>query len=265
MRGSILSLSLPAAWSCVAGILAAPALASGGSVVLPVTFAGLPVGAMEYTVRVKGSDYTIDGQGETGGLGRLASSASSTFRSRGRLGPDAPLPRSHSLAYRDGDKEGSASIRFRAGSIASVKETPPPTPRKDRVPVTKAMLKGAIDPTSAMILPLPADAALAEVCGRTLKISDARNVFTLTFTPDRSVRLKDGTRAHRCAVRYKALGGHRTSSRGVSRFERNRSLRIIYAPLATGSGNRPVWALVGFRMKTRFGIVRGTASGVDGA
>lgn len=245
-------------------IMAVPVAAEprSGSVVLPVSFAGLPVGKLEYTVTLDGQRYTIDGRGATGGVGRLASSASSVFRARGRLGANGPVPRSHSLSYRDGKKEGSASIRFSKGQVVSTKETPPPTPRKDRVPVPKGARAGAVDPTSALIVPAAAKADIAAVCARKLKIFDARNLFTLTMRPSRTIRLADGTRAHICAAAYKAIGGHRASSKAVKRFERNRSLSITYAPIVQG-GDTTVWGIVGFRAKTRFGTARGEAKGVD--
>ena len=260
-RAAAAALAL-AAWAPLAHAADAPE----ASVNLPVRFAGLPVGAMEYTVRVEGDRYTVDGTGRTGGVGRLVSSASSTFRSRGRLGDGRPVPQSHSVSYRDGAKEGTAAIRFRPGARPTASETPPPTPGKSRVPVTDAMLEGALDPTSAMLVPAPPDASAATVCGRTIRVWDARNVFDLALAPQGSNRLADGTPTHVCTVRYTPLGGHSSTSRGVQRFSRNRSIRIEFAPLfpvgaAEGTG---LWGLVGFRMKTRFGIVRGRAEGVDG-
>ena len=244
--------------------LVSPALAASGSVTLRATFAGLPVGKMEYTVRLDDGRYTVDGEGATGGVGRLASSASSVFRAKGRLGKAAPVPSNHSVTYRDGKKEGSAAIKFSRGRVVSKSETPPPTPRKDRVPVTDDMVAGAVDPTSALILPAPKDASLASICGRTIKVFDARNVFTLTMAPLKSGKLDDGTRLHTCSVTYRALGGHRASSKAVARFQRNGSMRIGFAPVVT-QGGRAVWGVAAFQVKTRFGRARATAKGIEPA
>ena len=139
--------------------------------------------------------------------------------------------------------------------MASATESPPPKPRKDRVAATKAMLQGAIDPISAMIVPAAPKASLKTVCNRTIKVSDARNVFTLVLSPLKSDRLRSGARTHTCAVRYKPLGGHRASSKSVKRFARNRTLRMTFAPLTPS-----VWGVVGFSLKSRYGRVRGSAS-----
>ena len=230
------------------------AFADTATVELGVNLLGLPVGSARYTVTVDGDSYRIEGTGRTGGVGRLASSASSKFSAEGRIADGRVRPASHALSYRDGDKRGSASITFAKGRVASASETPPPKPRKDRVPVTPDMLRGTIDPTSALILAAPHDAKLAELCSRTLRVSDARNVFELTLSPDRSGKLK-GRRTHTCRARYRPLGGHRASSEAVKRVAKNRSLRITYAPLADG-----VWGVVGFQVRTRVGTARGVAS-----
>ena len=267
MRALAISLVLAATAPALA--VAPPALANGtlpkaASVTLPATFAGLPVGKLTYTVSVEGDRYVVSGEGATGGVGRLASSASSVFRAKGQLVGNAPVPSSHSVNYRDGKKEGAAAIKFERGRVVSKSETPPPTPRPDRVPVTDDMITGAVDPTSALILPASADADLAEICDRTIKVFDARNLFTLALAPEKSGRLADGTTVHICRVAYDALGGHRASSKAVARFEKNGSLRLGFSPVA-GDGDRSVWGVSRFEVRTRFGRARAVARGIDPA
>ena len=261
MRILVAAALVAAAAPLAPPVFAPPALANGDTVRVRLSFARLPVGRMAYTVRRDGARYTIDGTVDVGGVARVASSASGAFRSRGTLGADGPVPARHELSYRDGRKEGATSIRFAAGQAPKATETPPPKPRRDRVPVTDAALRGAIDPGSALLVVAPKDAGAKGVCDRTRKVFDGRNVFRLTMSGTAAGRLKDGTPTRTCRVRYEPIAGHRTSRDAVKRLRRAK-MELTFAALG---GEPHVWGLIAFEVPTRYGTARGRARGVDPA
>ena len=231
------------------------AQAAGGKVSLRLSFAGVPVGKLDYSVKIEGDRYTITGEGGTLGVASVASSAKGRATSSGVLTKDGPVPASHDVDWKDGRKKGRLAMRLTGGTVTSL-DIAPKRKRRNRVKVTDAHKVGVIDPASAMIVPAPRDASGQTVCTRRLVIFDGVNRYDLTLSPARTVRVKTkGYRgpAHVCRAEYRAIAGHKAGRKSLERLQRA-TIEMTYAPLSDG-----VWALHSFKVPTKWGAAAGRA------
>ena len=239
-----------------ASLLATPALAKA-KVDMALSFSGMPVGKFSYSLTLDGDRYAIRARGGTGGVAAIAASAKGTATSSGRLASAGPVPAAHDVRWRDGRKKkrGTMAMRLKNGRVASL-ALKPNKKRKGAVPVTQAHLADVIDPASAMIVPAPAKADGATVCGRRLPVFDGVNRYDLVMRHARTERVNTrGYRgpAHVCAVSYVPVAGHKPGRKSLARLAKA-TIEMTYAPLERG-----VWGLWSFAVPTKWGTARGVA------
>ena len=253
-------LALLAAASFSFGLSPVPASAGSGHVAakLKLRFAGLPVGRFKYGVTLRDAAYTLSGRTETTGVAKVFAKTEATFSSQGKVSGAAPTPRKHKMRYTSDGKRGSLDMGFQGGALARNKVSPKVKPRKDRVAVKPSHLASVLDPISAVLLPAPVNATLAQVCSRTLPVYDGQNRFDIVLAPKRTVNgSAKGYRGpvHVCAARYRPVSGHRASRDSVKRMAAERRIEIGFAPV----GDSGTWSLFQFRFPTKYGPASGEA------
>jgi hypothetical protein len=125
-------------------------------------------------------------------------------------------------------------MSLEGGNVTELKIEAVP-PATDRVALTDAHRLGVSDPLSALLMPAPR-AFGAEACQRTLPIFDGRRRFDLKLSYKRMDRVKAekgyAGPAAVCAVAFKPLAGHRTSSSLVKYLSGGRQIELWLAPVA---------------------------------
>jgi hypothetical protein len=110
-------------------------------------------------------------------------------------------------------------------------------PAAERVAITADHRKGIVDPLSALLIPVggSGEVVAAEACQRTLPIFDGRRRFDLALSFRRLDRVKAAKGyagpAVVCAVKFKALAGHRVGSALVKYLD-GRAIELTLAPIA---------------------------------
>jgi hypothetical protein len=235
----------------VTAAFAAAALASPGAAgrdgvaEFDLTIAGIPIGDAALRVATQGERYAVTA---TADFGFLFWGGVGEARSEGALRDGALRPERYRLAYRGVTRPGSVEIDFE-GDRAVRWDREPPMPEKyaeGRLPVDAAHLKGVLDPLSALVIAAPAEASPQTLCRRVQPVFSGYTRFDLEFTA--AAEARDGQ--VRCESRYRAVSGHRPTSRGVARMREPGALEVSLAPLAPG-----LWGPARVAVATRFGTL----------
>ena len=120
--------------------------------------------------------------------------------------------------------------------MKGVEIMPPPEFHGERVPVTEANKRNILDPTSALIMPVPmADPLVGPAaCERTLPIYDgyARFDIALHYVGTREVEVEGYSGpVSVCSARYMPISGHLVNSRSTAFMAQNEGIEVWLAPI----------------------------------
>lgn len=228
---------------------------------LIMTMSGIPVGKMAVELNIANGNYSLGGSAKTYGASRLFSKAKGQSRSSGLYQEGKITPLIHTLQYKSKKKVGSLNMKFDQTGVQSSVSVPVVRYKPGTVELLPAHLQSVLDPVSTMLVPVRADQVNngQAVCNRTLPIYDGKNRFNLKmrYKGKRKVVTKGFKgMSFVCSARYVPVAGHRPFKKHIKRLVANKSIEIAFARV----GHLPVFGLIQFSVKTKYGKVIGKPS-----
>lgn len=206
--------------------------------------AGIPIGSAELRVDVSEGRYRIEGAAD---FGFLFWGGEGVAVAEGETAAEKLRPRSYRLTYQGVTRPGAVEIAFEDGRAVRWNREPeiPEEYRDGRIPPGPEDLADVLDPLSALVVPAAPDASARSVCSRVLPVFSGYTRFDLAL--DGAEALSGET--VECAVRYRAVAGHRADSRSVRRLSEPGAVALRLAPVAEG-----YWGPDRVALETRFGL-----------
>jgi len=226
-----------------------------------MALAGIPVGKIGISVRLKDDNYTMSGSARTYGISRLFSKAKGFASSSGELHGNHVIALSHSVKYRSDKERGSVDISFSKGNVVRSNSVPAVHYKPGSVKVTADDLHSVLDPMSISIVAVKKSEVENgnAICNRTLPIFDGKNRYNLKmkFKGRRKVVTKGfNGYSYVCSARYVPISGHRPNKKHIRQLAENKSIEISLARI----GTTPIYGIIQFSVKTPYGKIIGKPS-----
>ena len=202
-----------------------------------VTLLGLRIGDLYADGSLQPQNYRMDLNARLTGLAAMVSNVKMALASTGAMTKKgAVAPSTYATSAENSNETRTLRMALAAGTVKGIEITPPPEFRGDRVPVTEANKRNILDPTSALIMPVPVKDALVgpAACERTLPIYDgyARFDIALHFQGVRDVRVAGYSGpVSVCSARYRPISGHLVNSRSTAFMAQNEGIEVWLAPI----------------------------------
>jgi hypothetical protein len=219
---------------------------TGADAVYGLSIAGIPIGTAKLSVDIAGDRYVLDGAADVGflfwgGVGKA--------RALGAMQGGAMRPAQYRLAYEGVSRPGRVEIDFANGRAVRWERLPEPDGdwaeewARNRITVEDHHLAGVLDPLSALVIPMPADAEPSAVCRRLLPVFSGFTRFDLELTGTAAAANGVG-----CTADYRPVAGHRPDSDSVERMSRPGAFEIALEPITSEA-----WGPARVAVQTRFG------------
>jgi hypothetical protein len=201
-----------------------------------VSLVGLRIGDLYAHGKMGSPNYQIDLHANLTGLATLVSSARLALASSGAMRRDRLAPMTYATSSVNEAETRTLRMALKAGTVKAVEIMPAPQFYGERVPVTEANKRNVLDPTSALIMPVPRNEPLdgPAACDRTLPIYDgyARFDIALHYAGTQSVSVPgySGPVAM-CTARYHPISGHMVNSRSTAFMAQNTGIEVWLAPV----------------------------------
>ncbi len=214
----------------------APAAAEVIAARYAVTLVGFRIGEASARGAVSAAAYRVTLDARLTGLAEWLAHMRIALASSGEIRRGAVLPNAYATTAASERDTRTVRMALAAGNVRAVDISPPLDDEAIRIPVSSAEKRNVLDPTSALIMAVPAGEALVgpAACNRTLQIYDGVVRFDLmmsyTGTRDVSAIGYDGP-VSVCAVRYKPISGHRYDSRSTKFMAQNHDIEVWLAPI----------------------------------
>jgi hypothetical protein len=173
-----------------------------------ITLNGFDLGTFTFKSNVGRSGYKLDTDVQISALlgvfhWRGVTHSSGTLKSR------SPQPADFRFDYESSVRNGSVAMGFGKEGLDRLTVLPATAEAADTVPLTRAHLKDAIDPLSAILTLTHTDAP--SPCGRKVSIFDGKQRFDLDlrFARKEPVEGMRGETAVVCRVKYIPIAGYR--------------------------------------------------------
>jgi hypothetical protein len=173
-----------------------------------VTLNGFELGTFRFKSDVTRTRYTLDTDVELSAMLGLFHWKGVTH-STGTLAANSPKPGDFRFDYESSAKSGSIAMGFDANGLSRLSVLPVAMEEPDEIPVTRAQLKGVLDPLSAILTLTHSDTPAP--CARKVAIFDGKQRFDLELRFAREAPIEDaaGEKATVCRVRYTPISGYR--------------------------------------------------------
>ena len=203
-----------------------------------VSLMGLRIGDLHASGSVQAQAYRMDVNAQLTGLAAMVSSVQLALASTGGINKKGTLlPATYATSAVTTSDTRTLRMALHGGNVRAVEISPPPEFRGDRVPVTEANKHNVLDPTSALIMPVPLKASLVgpAACARTLPVYDgyARFDIALNYVGERDIAIPGYSGPVTvCSARYRPVSGHLVNSRSTAFMAQNNGIEVWLAPLA---------------------------------
>ena len=226
-------LALPLA--CVAG-LTGPALGDTLRAHYSVTLLGLRIGDLYANGSLDPQTYRMGLNAHLTGLAAMISSVQMALASTGSVKKGSLAPNTYATSAVNSSETRTLRMALASGTVKQVEISPPPDYHGERVPITEANKRNILDPTSALIMPVPMKDPLVgpAACDRTLPIYDgyARFDISLHYVGQRDVAIQGYSGpVSVCAARYHPISGHLVNSRSTAFMAQNEGIEVWLAPV----------------------------------
>ena len=202
-----------------------------------VSLLGLRIGDLHATGSLRPQNYRMDLNAQLTGVAAMISSVRMALASTGSVTRHGTLaPSSYATSAVGSNETRTLRMALNAGNVKAVEIDPMPEWHGDRVPVTEANKRNIVDPTSALIMPVPAKEPLVgtSACARTLPIYDgyARFDISLNYVGEREVSVAGyNGPVTVCSARYHPISGHLVNSRSTAFMAQNDGIEVWLAPI----------------------------------
>lgn len=203
-----------------------------------LSLAGVEIGAGDWNVDIDRDRYMAKSSGQLLGIWRALFGPDISAATRGAVSQGHLAPTSYLANFSSDDAIDDVRMMFRDGIVSEVEAKPPIPVSPDRVPVTAADLRGAIDPLTAGLVPVPGtgDVLAPAACQRTLPIFDGTHRFDMTLSFKRMDKIKAETGYQGpgvvCGMSYRPVAGYNTGAFRVGYLMKARDMEMWFAPIA---------------------------------
>ncbi len=204
-----------------------------------VTLMGLHIGELTADGVLQPQTYRMGLNAHLTGLAAMVSSVQMALVSSGAVSKRGVVaPSSYATTAANSETTRTLRMALNGGTVKAVEINPEPEWRGERVPVSEANKRNVLDPTSALVMPVPAGEPLTgpAACQRTLPIYDgyARFDIALHYQGERAVQVQgySGPVAV-CSARYHPVSGHLVGSRSTAFMAQNEGIEVWLAPVAS--------------------------------
>jgi hypothetical protein len=203
-----------------------------------LSLAGVEIGGGDWIVDIDKDRYTARSIGQLSGMWRVLLGPDISATTRGTASQGRLAPTSYVANFSSDDTVDDVRMMLRDGVVSEVEAKPPIPASPDRVPVTAADLRGAIDPLTAGLMPVPGtgDVLAPAACQRTLPIFDGTHRFdmALSFKRMDMITAESGYQGPGvvCGMTYRPVAGYNSGAFRVSYLEKARDMEIWLAPIA---------------------------------
>ena len=216
--------------------IASPASAETLRAHYGVSLVGLHIGELTADGTLEPQAYRMQLTAHLTGMAAMISSVRMALTSTGAMHKDRLQPSTYATSTVNSSDTRTVRVSLKAGSVKAVEIVPPPEFHGERVPVTEANKRNILDPTSALIMPVPVAAALVgpAACDRTLPIYDgyARFDIALHYAGQRDVDVAGYSGpVSVCSARYMPISGHLVNSRSTAFMAQNEGIEVWLAPV----------------------------------
>jgi hypothetical protein len=169
---------------------------------------------------------------------RVFASGQGSGAARGYMVQGIPVPASFAGSITADKKTEEIRMTLDKGDIKDFVITPPTQPNPERIPLTDAHRKGAIDPMSAMLLRVPGrdNPVSPQACQRVLPVFDGRVRYdlSLVFKRIEQVKTEKGYEGPVvvCGVYFSPVAGHVPDRAAIKYLIKQRDMEIWFAPVA---------------------------------
>jgi len=201
-----------------------------------VSLVGLHIGEVSATGLLQPDGYKIDLNAQLSGLAAMVSRLQMALASSGSIHRGTVLPAAYATTSANSYETRTIRMALHSGAVTAVDITPPFEDKEGRVPVTEALKRNILDPTSALIMAVPAGQPLIgpTACNRTIPVYDGFTRFdiTLSYAGTKSVSaLGYSGPVSVCSARYTPVAGHKRDSRSTQFMAANRDIEVWLAPV----------------------------------
>ncbi|MBI3434887.1 MAG: DUF3108 domain-containing protein [Proteobacteria bacterium] len=202
-----------------------------------VTLAGIPLGKGAWIVDIASDQFTAAASGATSGLIKIITSGQGSSASRGLVRRGNLVPQSYASNVQTPRWREEIRMNMDAGRVKDFAVEPQTPPHPDRVPLTEAHRRGAVDPMSAVLVSVPGNEQLLspDVCAHKLSIFDGRMRYDLVLGYKRveQVKAEKGYQgpAVVCAAYFRPIAGHVPHRPTVKYLMARQDMEVWFAPV----------------------------------
>src|SRR6201988_4967541 len=211
------------------------------------SLAGIAVGRGTWGIEISDDYYSASAQGATAGLLKAFSGGTGTGAAQGRVVNGALVPQSY-MATLSSKKSETIKINLSNGNIRDFTIDPEPPVDHDRIVVTEAHKKGAVDPMTSSLVRVPGNGELLgpDACRGGSSVFDGRLRYDLKLDFKRMETVKAERGYHGpaivCSIYFTPVAGYIPHRPVIKYLASQRNIEIAFVPIA---GTR---VLVPFRM-----------------
>ncbi len=214
----------------------APAAADTMSAHYTVSLVGLHIGDLYANGTMGPQSYKMALNARLTGIAAMISNVKMALASSGLVRKGNLSPSAYATSAANSNETRTLRMALSAGTVKAVEIMPPPEPRAERVPVSEADKQNILDPTSALIMTVPAGEPLIgpTACNRTLPIYDgyARFDIQLDFAGTRDIAIAGyNGPVSVCTAHYRPISGHLSNSRSTQFMADNNEIEVWLAPV----------------------------------
>jgi hypothetical protein len=201
------------------------------------TLAGIPVGKGSWVIDIADDQYSASASGGTSGLLKAFSGGSGTGVAQGRVANGQLVPSNYvATMVWDARKNETIRIQLANGGVKESSIEPEPTPNPDRLPVTDAHRKSAIDPMTGSLVHVAgnSDPMSSDACKSGSSIFDGRMRYDLRLDFKRIETVK--VKGYQgpvvvCAIYFNPISGYIPDRAAIKYLAAQRSMEIWFAPI----------------------------------
>jgi hypothetical protein len=223
--------TLPAALIVLLGTGAAGAMEAGASYV--VSLGGTNIATAKFRLVDDGKAYNLALDANVSGIAQLVATGTAKADSNGTVTADGLRSQSFDLLTRASGDQFNIRVQYDQGDVASFMVEPPIVNNIDRVPLERKQLSGVNDFLAAFLLKGKLDRSL---CDYRARIFTGVERFDLNFSYARDDKATSARTGYQgpvvlCAVKYKPISGHYTTSEITNSLAQDDRILVWYAPL----------------------------------
>lgn len=198
-----------------------------------VNLGGTIIASAKFRFDDDGSAYTLKLDANVTGVAQLVASGIAKVESSGAVTGDGLRSNSFNLLTRAGGDEFTIKVAYQKAEVTAFQINPPIVNNIDRIPLERKQLTGVNDFVASFIRKGALDKS---VCGYKAKIFTGVERFDLNFSyakDDVATSKRTGYQGPvvLCAIKYKPIAGHYTTSEITNSLAQDDRILVWFAPL----------------------------------